>query len=230
MDPTDRLEARELSHALGRNVIGHQIIVLESTRSTNDFLLQMLTPELPEGVVVFAEEQTAGRGQRGNRWASAHRLGLWFSLILRPRFSATESALLTQWAAETIVLVVRKEFQLSPVIKPPNDVYLGARKLAGVLVETKAGKGKEWSAVVGIGVNVNQAELDFPTELRAHAGSLAMALDRRIDRQRLAIALLLELERNWATISPMPAARPLSPAPGAPAHYGSKPTDSSHCR
>ncbi len=84
MSRPDRLIAADLRASLGENVIGRRIIVLESTASTNDFLRQMLTPELPEGFVVFAEEQTAGRGQRGNRWASASHLGLWFSLLLRP--------------------------------------------------------------------------------------------------------------------------------------------------
>ncbi len=85
MSPPDRLIAAELSASLGESVIGRRIIVLESTGSTNDFLRQMLTPELPEGFVVFAEHQTAGRGQRGNRWESASHLGLWFSVLLRPQ-------------------------------------------------------------------------------------------------------------------------------------------------
>jgi BirA family biotin operon repressor/biotin-[acetyl-CoA-carboxylase] ligase len=203
MDFTDRLNARELSSSLGKSVIGSRIIVLESTRSTNDFLRQMLTPELPEGLVIFAEEQTAGRGQRGKRWASAPYLGLWFSILLRPRLRATESARLTQWAAQAIAATVQEEFQLEPAIKPPNDVYLSGRKIAGVLVETKAGKGTEWAAIVGIGVNVNQRENDFPAELREQAGSLAMALGRRLSRGAFAVALLRQLDRTWREVIPV---------------------------
>jgi BirA family biotin operon repressor/biotin-[acetyl-CoA-carboxylase] ligase len=203
MDFTDRLNARELSSSLGKGVIGSRIIVLESTRSTNDFLRRMLTPELPEGLVIFAEKQTAGRGQRGNRWASAPYLGLWFSILLRPRFRPTESARLTQWAAQTIAATVQEEFQLEPAIKPPNDVYLNGRKIAGVLVETKAGKGNEWTAIVGIGVNVNQFENDFPAELREQAGSLAMALGLRLGRGAFAVALLRQLDRTWRELIPV---------------------------
>lgn len=203
MDFTDRLNARELSSSLGKVVIGSRIIVLESTRSTNDFLRRMLTPELPEGLVIFAEEQTAGRGQRGNRWASAPYLGLWFSILLRPRLRPTESARLTQWAAQTIAATVQEEFQLEPAIKAPNDVYLNRRKIAGVLVETKAGKGNEWTAIVGIGVNVNQFENDFPAELREQAGSLAMALGLRLSRGAFAVALLRQLDRTWRELSPV---------------------------
>jgi BirA family biotin operon repressor/biotin-[acetyl-CoA-carboxylase] ligase len=200
MDLTNRLVARELQRSLGESLIGRRIIVLQSTRSTNDFLLQMLTPDLPEGFVVFAEEQTAGRGQRGHRWASAPYLGLWFSILLRPPIPATESARLTQWAAQGIAATVETEFALRPEIKPPNDVYLHGRKIAGVLVETKAGKGREWAAIVGLGVNLNQLENDFPAELRARASSLAMAIGRPINRAAFACALLRQLDQTWVEV------------------------------
>ncbi len=192
----DRLIAAELSASLGESVIGRRIIVLESTRSTNEFLLQMLTPELPEGFVVFAEHQTAGRGQRGHRWESAPQRGLWFSILLRPQIPIVESARLTTWVAEAVVATIRQETGLAPVIKLPNDVYVDGRKVAGVLVETKVGQGSKWDAVAGIGVNMNQAVEEFPEELRERAASLAMALGRPIDRPAFAVALLRELERT----------------------------------
>ncbi len=192
----DRLIAAELSASLGESVIGRRIIVLESTRSTNEFLLQMLTPELPEGFVVFAEHQTAGRGQRGHRWESAPQRGLWFSILLRPQIPIVESARLTTWVAEAVVAAIRQETGLAPVIKLPNDIYVDGRKVAGVLVETKVGQGSKWDAVAGIGVNMNQAVEEFPEELRERAASLAMALGRPIDRPAFAVALLRELERT----------------------------------
>jgi len=196
MSRPDRLIAAELSASLGESVIGRRIIVLESTRSTNDFLLQILTPELPEGFVVFAENQTAGRGQRGHRWESAPHLGLWFSVLVRPRIPLAESARLTTWAARAVANAIRSEVALEPAIKPPNDVYLADRKVAGVLVETKAGLGDEFTAIAGLGVNLNQTLTDFPIELRNRAGSLAMALGRKINRGKFAVALLRELERT----------------------------------
>ena len=142
MSPPDRLIAAVIRASLGNGVIGRRLIVLESTRSTNDFLLQMLTPELPEGFVVFAEQQTAGRGQRGHRWESAPHRGLWFSILLRPQIALVESARLTNWAAAAVAATIRNETGLEPAIKLPNDVYLVERKVAGVLVETKAGPGR----------------------------------------------------------------------------------------
>ena len=215
MSPPDCPLAADLSASLGEGIIGQRIIVLESTGSTNDFLRQMLTPELPEGFVVLAEEQTAGRGQRGNRWASASHLGLWFSVLLRPALPLTESARLTNWAAQAIGAAVRSETGLEPVIKPPNDVYVSGRKIAGVLVETKAGSGAAFDAIVGIGVNLNQAPEDFPIELRERAGSLAMMLGQKIVRSDFAIALLRALEQTRAAALSLQA---------------SAPTSASHCR
>ncbi len=194
--PPDRLIAARISESLGEGVVGRRIIVLESTRSTNEFLLQMLTPELAEGFVVFAEHQSAGRGQRGQRWESAAHRGLWFSILLRLQIPIAESARLTTWAAEAIAATIAQETGLQAAIKLPNDVYVNGRKVAGVLVETKAGPGPEWSAVVGIGVNLNQAPEEFPEELKERAASLAMVLGRPIDREAFAVALLRELERT----------------------------------
>ena len=195
---SDRLLPHELQASLGEARLGHRIIVLQSTRSTNDFLRRMLTPELPEGVVVFAEEQTAGRGQRANRWESAAHLGLWFSLLLRPHLSLAESARLTSWAAEAVAATIRRELALEPRIKPPNDVYIGERKVCGVLVETVAGPSADFAAIVGIGLNVNQPLEAFPADLRDRAGSLALAAGRVFDRRAVAVALLRELDRSYA--------------------------------
>ena len=197
MSPPEQLNAAELRQSLGaKNLIGRRLIVLESTRSTNDFLLQMLTPELPEGSVVFAEHQTAGRGQRGNRWESAPHLGLWFSVLLRPRLPLAESARLTAWAANAVAATIMHETGLEPRMKPPNDVHVAGRKVAGVLVDTRSERGKIEAAVIGIGVNLNHTPGDFPVELRKRAGSLAIALGRPVERPRFAIALLEELERT----------------------------------
>ena len=196
MSPPDRLIPAELSASLGEGVIGRRIIVLESTGSTNDFLRQMLVPELPEGLVVFAEAQTAGRGQRGNRWASAPYLGLWFSILLRPVLPIAQSARLTNWAAAAVAATIRSQTPLVPTIKLPNDVYVDGRKVAGVLVETKAGAGPQFDAIIGMGVNLNQEDEDFPVELRGRAASLALVLGQKIGRAAFAVALLRELERT----------------------------------
>ena len=193
----DRLVGNELQVDVGSAVIGREIIVLEQTNSTSDAILQISNADSKEGVVLFAEHQTAGRGQRGNRWESAAGKGLWFSILLRPRIDLPSSPQLTAWAAEAISGVIENEFSLTPTIKLPNDVQIDGRKVAGVLVEMRAQKNAPHLAIAGIGVNVNQSREDFPTELQSRAISLAMALGEQVDRQKFAIALLRKLDRTY---------------------------------
>jgi BirA family biotin operon repressor/biotin-[acetyl-CoA-carboxylase] ligase len=82
-------------------------------------------------------------------------------------------------------------------IKPPNDVFVAGKKIAGVLVEMRAQENAPHLAIVGIGINTNHQPEDFSQELRSRAGSLALALDRQVDRQRFAIALLRNLDRTY---------------------------------
>src|SRR5947199_3788327 len=103
----DRLVGEELQADLGSAVIGRKIIVLEQTGSTNDAILQLAAADSNEGLVLFAEHQTAGRGQHGNRWESAAGKGLWFSILLRPKIQINDSGRLTIWAIETISDVIR---------------------------------------------------------------------------------------------------------------------------
>jgi BirA family biotin operon repressor/biotin-[acetyl-CoA-carboxylase] ligase len=196
-DMLDRLVADELQAGLGDAVIGHRIIVLEQTGSTNDAISQGANANSKEGLVVFAEHQTAGRGQRGNRWESTTGKGLWFSILLRPGIDLASSPQLTTWAAEAISGAIQNEFSLTPAIKPPNDVQIEGRKIAGVLVEMRAQVKTAHLAIAGIGVNVNQSHEDFPKELKSRAISLAMALGKPVDRQSFAIALLRELDRTY---------------------------------
>ncbi len=194
---TDQLKA-ELA---GASVVGREIIVLNETGSTNDAILEFSSTHLSElareGLVLFAEHQTTGRGQRGNRWESTKGKGLCFSILLRPEVQLRESARLTIWAVEAISDTIRAEFGVEPVIKVPNDIQLSGCKVAGVLVEMRARENALHLAVVGVGINVNQARDDFPVELQDKAISLAMALGRKVDRQKFAVALLRKLDLTY---------------------------------
>lgn len=201
VEKLDRLTADQLQAALPGAIIGRKSIVLEQTGSTNDAIWRVAStdalPSIPEGLVVFAEQQTAGRGQHGNRWESAGGKGLWFSILLRPEIQLSDSGRLTIWAIEAISDVIRSELGLEPAIKLPNDVQLTEHKVAGVLVEMRAQDKAPHLAVVGIGINVNQCRDDFPAELRDNAISLAMALSRQVDRQNFAVALLRTLDLTY---------------------------------
>jgi BirA family transcriptional regulator, biotin operon repressor / biotin---[acetyl-CoA-carboxylase] ligase len=197
----DRLIADQLNAQIPGVIIGREIIVLEQTSSTNDAISRVAStdglPSIPEGLVVFAEHQTDGRGQRGNRWESAAGKGLWFSILLRPEIQLSDSGCLTIWAIEAISDVIRTTFGLEPAIKLPNDVQLYERKVCGVLVEMRAQNKAPHLAVVGIGINVNQSRYDFPAKLQDRAISLAIALGRQVDRQSFAVALLRNLDLTY---------------------------------
>ena len=197
VEASDRLIVNEMRADLGTTVIGREIIVLEQTGSTNDAILRIATSNSKEGVVLFAEHQTEGRGQRGNRWESAAGKGLWFSILLQPRIDINNSPRLTTWGAEAISDLIQNEFSLKATIKLPNDVEIDGRKVAGVLVEMRAQEKAPHLAIAGIGINVNQSLEDFPRELQIRAISLAMALDRQVNRQKFAIALLRNLDRSY---------------------------------
>src|SRR4029077_1100135 len=126
VEKLDRLIADQLQAALPGAIIGRKSIVLEQTGSTNDAIWRVAStdglPSVPEGLVVFAEHQTHGRGQRDNRWESARGKGLWFSILLRPKIQLSDSGRLTIWAIEAISDVIRTTLQLKPTVKLPNDI------------------------------------------------------------------------------------------------------------
>ena len=202
MTAPDALSADKLRADVDPVIVGREIVVVDETTSTNDSVLERTSSATPEGLVVFAERQTAGRGQRNNSWESAAGKGLWFSFLLRPKIDIGDSTQLAEWAARTVAETISKEFALPATVKLPNDIIVAGNKIAGVLVEMRAQKNAPHNAIVGIGVNVNHQSEDFSEELRARAISLAMALDRQVDRHQFAVALLKNLDRSYREAFP----------------------------
>jgi len=199
MSVPDPLSAQRLRAELGNVTIGSDIIVLSVAKSTNDVVSELAKDDRAEGLVVFAEHQTAGRGQRGNTWESAAGKGLCFSILLTPEIELQDSARLTTWAAQTVASTIHATFNLATTVKLPNDIYVGNRKIAGVLVEMRARPGAPHIAVLGIGLNVNQNPNDFSDELRKKATSLAIETRTPVDRNVLAIVLLRKLDASYTT-------------------------------
>ena len=197
MTTSDALSADKLRADVDPAIVGREIVVVDEATSTNDSVLERTSPSTPEGLVVFAERQTAGRGQRSNSWESAAGKGLWFSFLLRPKIDIRASAQLAEWAARTVADTISKGFALLATVKLPNDVIVAGKKIAGALVEMRAQKNAPHIAIIGIGVNIIHQPEDFSEELRPRAISLAMALDREIDRHQFAVALLRNLDRTY---------------------------------
>jgi BirA family transcriptional regulator, biotin operon repressor / biotin---[acetyl-CoA-carboxylase] ligase len=197
MSAADWLSAAKLRAGLGHCTIGREIIVLDEATSTSDVVLRMANRGAGEGLVVFAEHQTAGRGQRGNVWESPAGKGLLCSILLRPNVAVKDPARLVEWAVKGIACTLESACLCKATIKPPNDIYIDGRKVAGVLVEMRAQPGAQHLAVVGIGVNVNQIPSHFPEELRKRAISLAIVLGGPVDRNVLAVTLLRNLDQLY---------------------------------
>jgi BirA family biotin operon repressor/biotin-[acetyl-CoA-carboxylase] ligase len=202
LNSPDLLHADDLLARLGKtDVVGRDIRVFKETTSTNDVIEKLARDGVREGAVVFAESQTRGRGRLGRKWISPQRKGLWFSVLLRPALRPQKVTQLTVAAATALTRAIRAETDLTPRIKWPNDVLINGRKVAGVLTELSAELDTVRHVNLGIGVDVNLTASEFPSEVRKVATSLRIESGRQIERADLAVAILRELDRDYARIT-----------------------------
>ncbi len=180
--------------------IGRDIRVFEETTSTNDVIEKLARDGVPEGVVVFAESQTKGRGRLGRKWVSPTHKGLWFSILLRPELSPQETTQLTAASATALRRAIQYVTGLAVVIKWPNDLLIGGKKVVGILTEMSAEVDRVRHVILGIGVDVNQEVEDFPPEIRNIATSLKIESGQAISRAELATTILRELDADYARI------------------------------
>ena len=148
--------------------------------------------------MVVAREQTAGRGTRGRAWHSAKGQGLYLSVILRPL--NPELTLFPLAAGLAVARAIDHVCGIKPGLKWPNDIYVGGKKLGGVLVEACSLGNLLNYAILGIGLNVRQKKEDFPRELRPKAVSLAMVVNKRVRMSDLMRSLLEEIGRVFRII------------------------------
>ena len=197
----DVLHADDLIARLGAvQVVGRDIQVFQQTTSTNDVVEKLARDGVKEGVVVFAETQTGGRGRLGRSWMSPPQKGLWFSILLRPDLRPQEATQLTVASATALVRAIQFATGRKPEIKWPNDILFGGRKVAGILTELAAELDHIKHVILGIGINVHQSPSDFPAELRRSAASLKMAAGQTVSRPELAAAVLRELDADYARL------------------------------
>jgi len=186
----DRLIADDLSSRLEACKLVREILVFEETDSTNHLVTEAGHHGAAEGLVIFAETQKAGRGRLGRKWESSPRQGLWFSILMRPGFALPSWTRLTTWAAIGVATGIEAATGCQTAIKWPNDIYIGGKKVVGILSESHADK--EPFAVVGIGININQT--DFPEPISTTATSLRIASGSPLDRTQVAVKILMGLD------------------------------------
>jgi BirA family transcriptional regulator, biotin operon repressor / biotin---[acetyl-CoA-carboxylase] ligase len=165
------------------------------TDSTNRVALELGHAGEPEGAVVLAEEQTAGRGRAGRRWHSERAAGIYLTLLLRPRLSPVQAPLLPLLAGLSARAAIEAQTGVAPDLKWPNDLLLGGRKIGGILTEMHAEPGVVRFVIIGIGLNVNQTK--FPEELAQVATSLRAETGRRESRLELLVRLLRQFETDY---------------------------------
>jgi BirA family transcriptional regulator, biotin operon repressor / biotin---[acetyl-CoA-carboxylase] ligase len=197
----DVLHADDMNSRLGRTrVIGREIQVFQETTSTNDLMARLARGGVKEGVVIFAESQSKGRGRMGRTWISPAGKGLWFSVLLRPDFSPQAATQLTIAAATSLVRGIKAQTGIVPEIKWPNDILIRGKKIAGILTEMSAELDHLKEVILGIGIDVNLEAGEFPPALRKIATSIRIESGQIVDRAGLAVAILRELDRDYERI------------------------------
>src|SRR5258706_216125 len=162
----DLLHADDLVSRLGKTkVIGRDIRIFQETTSTNDVIEKLARDGVKEGVVVFAESQTKGRGRLGRKWISPAKKGLWFSVLLRPNLRPQEITQLTVASATALRRAIQSHTGLKPEIKWPNDVLIRGKKVAGILTELSGELDHVRYVILGIGVDVKLKPNHFPPQL-----------------------------------------------------------------
>lgn len=187
---------------LATRVIGTTLLLHDEVDSTNRVLADLAHQGAPDGTVVVAESQTAGRGRLGRTWLSPRGLNLYVSILLARMLPSEMITWTPMLAAVAVFRTIRTLTTLDVRLKWPNDVLAirsgVGRKLAGILVDAVGtGPASRRAVVVGIGINVNMPVEAFPEELRATATSLSIETGLPVDRSRLLAMLLGELERLY---------------------------------
>lgn len=178
------------------NWIGKEIHYREITGSTNQDIKELALQEAPDGTVVYAGMQTAGRGRRGRSWVSGKGDSLLFSLLLRPDISQDKVSRITLLMALAAARVLRTNYGFEAMIKWPNDIVINGRKVCGILTELHPDTTGKYFIVIGCGINVGQKTV--PDELQEIATSLFLEKNNSvIDTKELLQGILAELEQYY---------------------------------
>ena len=174
-------------------MIYHLVERFQTLSSTNEYLKRLAESGAPEGTVIIAEEQTAGKGRLGRSWVSPQG-GAWFSLLLKPSISVEQVGCISVLIAVSLAKALRERWGVPVGVKWPNDLYVNNKKLGGILVELGShGKQIEW-LIAGIGINVNN---ELPEGTRVPATSLARELGRAIALEEFFDVALEALAREY---------------------------------
>lgn len=191
----DELTAQTILNGLRTDWLARNVVFFEMTNSTNTVASRLAQQGAPEGTLVIADEQTAGRGRLGRPWVAPHGTCLLFSLLFRPSLEARRAQGLTMVCGLGLRQAVRGVTGLPAQLKWPNDLLLHGRKAGGMLTELSAQAGHLDYVVAGIGLNVNVDAAQLPPEF--HATSLLTELGHSVSRVALLQRALEEIEARY---------------------------------
>lgn len=191
----DYLNESSLKSLLHNKIIGKNLIVLDSVDSTNDYLKKLGNEGCENGTVVIAREQTKGKGRLGRTWQSKKDDGIAFSVLLRPNVAPSEISAITPLAGLAVCKAIREYTKLDCVIKWPNDIIVGRKKLVGILTEMSAEFDAVEYVITGIGINVDHTS--FPEEIAFKATSLLLETGRHIDKNEFLACVLRHIENEF---------------------------------
>jgi BirA family transcriptional regulator, biotin operon repressor / biotin---[acetyl-CoA-carboxylase] ligase len=177
--------------ALDTRRLGRRVLVYDRLDSTNNLAAALAEDPTNDGVVVLADEQTAGRGQYGRTWLAPPGASVLMSVLLFPPLPLRRPAILTAWAAVAVCNVVRLVTGVQAKIKWPNDVLLRGRKVCGILIEQRRG------TVAGIGLNVRQTAEDLVRAGLTEATSLAQHAPAPPESAEVARVLIRQLDEDY---------------------------------
>ena len=197
MPETDLLDPDKIKANLKTKRIGRKILVYSSTSSTNDVAAEYAKNKKNDGLAIFAEEQTAGRGRAGTKWHSGRADSILCSIVLTDCKCNPE--LLSLTCAVAVADGLGKIGGTEAKIKWPNDIILNGKKVAGIIVESKKDKGRI-AYILGIGINCHQKKDSFPPELQPTATSIDIESRSIVDRISLAKRLLTSIE-HWLDVA-----------------------------
>jgi BirA family biotin operon repressor/biotin-[acetyl-CoA-carboxylase] ligase len=195
----DRLSKEEIRYGLGTRFVGQHVVHRLSISSTNTLARELAAHGAPEGTLVIAEEQTAGRGRLGRRWLAPRGSSLLMSLIFRPQLPPTRVTQLTMVCGLAVRQAIHETTGLPAQLKWPNDILIGGRKTGGILTEMSSLGQRLQYAVVGIGLNVNVVPHALPVHFAAT--SIAHELGRSLARLPLLQNLLWHIEARYLDLS-----------------------------
>jgi BirA family biotin operon repressor/biotin-[acetyl-CoA-carboxylase] ligase len=191
-----QLTAESIRKGLHTEFVGQHVVHLDSVTSTNDVAKRLAREGAPEGTLVVAEEQTAGRGRQGRRWIAPAGSSLLISVVFRPSFLPAGLPHLLMASGLAAARAIEDSTGLQVRLKWPNDILLGGRKTGGILIEAALSGEMIDHVVVGIGLNVNLDLAQVP-EIVAFATSMSEELGGRVSRLRVLHSLLGSMEREY---------------------------------